>query len=43
VEHALDEAPAEVRAVLDGAISHAAMVDTLVQDMLATEQPAVPA
>jgi uncharacterized membrane protein len=43
VEHELDEDPAEVRGVLDGATSHATMVDTLVQDMLAAEQPAVPA
>jgi uncharacterized membrane protein len=43
VEHELDEDPTEVRAVLDGAISHSSMVDKLVQDMLAAEQPAVPA
>jgi uncharacterized membrane protein len=43
VEHDQDEDPAEVRAILEGAVSQSALVDTLVQDMLATEQPTVAA
>jgi uncharacterized membrane protein len=43
VEHDRDQDPAEVRGILEGAMSQSALVDTLVQDMLATEEPAVAA
>jgi uncharacterized membrane protein len=43
VEHDPDQDSAEVHGVLDGAMSQGALVDAIVQDMLASEQPAVPA
>jgi uncharacterized membrane protein len=43
VEHDRDQDPAEVRGILEGAMSQSTLVDTLVQDMLAAEQPAVAA
>lgn len=40
LEHDRDEDPAEVRSVLESAISQTTLIDTLVQDLLAVEQPA---
>jgi uncharacterized membrane protein len=39
IERNADQDPAELQSVLDGALSHEAMVDTLVQEMLAAEHP----
>jgi uncharacterized membrane protein len=43
VEHDRDQDPAEVRGILEGAMSQTALVDTIVQEMLAAEQPPVAA
>jgi uncharacterized membrane protein len=39
IEHDREQDPADVRGVLEGAMSQETLVDTLVQEMLAAEQP----
>jgi uncharacterized membrane protein len=39
IEHEGDHDSAQVHSLLDGAMSHATLVDALVQELLATEQP----
>jgi uncharacterized membrane protein len=43
LEHDPDQDPEQVRRVLEGAMSQAALVDSLVQEMLATEQTPIAA
>jgi uncharacterized membrane protein len=43
IEHDWEQDLAEVHSVLAGAMSHDTLVETLVQEMLASEQPPVPA